>query len=410
MTIFGIIWIIILIFIFFQFDLKKMAFLTMFSMVLQCSNAIVIDKLMVGPHVITNIVFLMLYLFKKRNLKIDKPQKIRISILCIFLAIIISSIFNNTLDDNILKIVQISTYMLNFLLMYKMRLEFNNQEIYKFIKHLSIFVLIIGFIQIMSSSNLIPRFTIINELFFNDRSYNVYYWHDNYFRFTSVFMEPSYCSCFLVGALFYFLSIWDNKTKKNYFLIGTLVIAILLTKSSSGYAAFGIGTILFLIFSKNKQIKKILLPLSIIGCIILLIFFRDTLNEVIFSKANSGSANTRYYWNKSALNAFNTSKIIGIGYKNVRGSSIVCSLLGELGIFGLLSYAFLNAQLIIPIFNKKYQKNLQFAGIRFGILAIIIIQIIAVPDLDLCIYWLFLDILAIHKNIPQKEKGEVTNE
>ena len=234
-------------------------------------------------------------------------------------------------------------------------------------------------------------------LFYNDHSANVYYHMNHYRRLCSVFMEPSYCACYLCAVFMYF----SNKkfTTKNIVLLVFIALEVLLGFSTTGYIALVISTLIFLIGRFNSKTGKYLLTCGLFALIFLLIFFNDTLNQVIFDKMSSGSANTRYYWNRNALRAFQSSKFFGVGYKNVRASTIFYSLLGELGLFGLIFYLALNLSILLFIFKNRNHKYHNVLGIGLGIVSICICQTIACPDLDLCVYWLFMFLFAISNNL-----------
>lgn len=391
MTVFGILWIGIIVFCFFIRDIRFLLFATLFSMVLQSTNVISYNGTMVGPQVITCFFFILRCMLIKRDRSIIRINKIKIGLFLVFFAVVVSSLLNNTLLLNLLKIIQLGIYIITFLCITNISDKIDKSFINLFIKKTTIFVLILGLIQILSSGGIIPRISIISSLFFNDTSFSVYYWHENYFRITSTFMEPSYCGSFLVGSLFYFISTYE-KDKKNIILLILVFLEIILTQSTTAYISVAICGVLFLIFSKNKQIKRIILPTSIFIICILFLFAYDLLDTVIFSKADSGSALTRNYWNQYAIKSFESSKMFGIGYKNLRASSIIYSLLGELGVFGLISYLFLNLEICKQLLKKIELNN---AGIRFSVLAIIICQFLSCPDLDLCVYWMFMYLIAL---------------
>ena len=389
MTIFGIIWCLLIIYCLSKNNIKYITFLTLFSMIFQSTNIIDNKFISMGPQVITNITFIIYCIFKYHSILFKKPQKKDLIIIigyALFLVIIISSILSSSLTLKLFRIIQLLIYLTTFSIITKISDKYDKKFIHDSILIITIFVLIMGLIQILITTSLISRSQVISELFYNDIASNVYYWHFGYDRICSVFMEASYCGAFLCGALFYFLNYYKQLNLKSIILILLILIEIILTKSTSAYISCFLCTILFIIFSKDKKLKILLILFSLITFLILFIFFKDVLNTVIFNKLTSGSAITRYNWNLYSINAFKSSPLIGIGYKNIRGSSIICSLLGQIGIIGLLLYLAFNILIIIK--NKKNKFAL-------SILSIFIIQIIACPDLDFCVYWLFLFLLGI---------------
>lgn len=394
MTIFGIVWFVLIVYCLIKKDIKYISFLTIFSMVFQSTNVINFRGIGVGPQVITCSVFIVVNILKTKKLIIRKPTLLEITMYLLFAIVTISSLFNNSFFDQLLRIAQLLIYIVTFYFMIGLHNVLDKKFIHNTIKIITIFLLLIGILQILITSNVIPRISLVSELFYNDHSISVYYWQNNYNRIFSTFMEPSYFACFLVGTLFYFLSVYKDD-KKEFVLILFIIIELLLTRSTTAYVATVICGILFVILSDNIKIKRIIIPLAIILLLIMFIFFKDMLNSVIFEKAESGSARVRNSWNMQSIKSFNESMLIGVGYKNSRGSSIILNILGELGIAGLLSYLIFNLQIFLPLFKNSIYKYKLNSAFRFSILAVFIAQAIACPDLDLCVYWLFVFLFGI---------------
>ena len=117
----------------------------------------------------------------------------------------------------------------------------------------------------------------------------------------------------------------------------------------------------------------------------------DLLDSVVFSKSESGSYFTRLNMNNSAIQMFKSSPVLGKGYKSIRGSSIIYSILGELGICGFLIYILFNLSIFLPIVSKNFYKLSELnVGLRFSVMSACVCRIIACPDLDLCAYWFWL--------------------
>ena len=160
-----------------------------------------------------------------------------------------------------------------------------------------------GVIQWLTSNNILPLKSILKAIIYNDNGGSVAFLAGSK-RLYSTFMEPSYFAGFLVGSFFYLLSITD-KWKENYFLMGSIFVELLLTRSSTGYGAFAILCVLFIITSKkmSTQRKILLILIGIIGVFFAFAFAYKTLDAVIFSKGQTGSAGTRNVWNIYAARA-----------------------------------------------------------------------------------------------------------
>ena len=229
MTIFGILWIFILVYCFRR--KKDIAFLTIISATLQCSNVFVIGSVGVGPQIITSIVFCVkMVINNKGRIRLWKKSISTISsiILTLYIYLLFTSIKNSALNDCIIKLVQLGIYIICFYFMFELGEKLTNEEIYFFVRKLTITLLIIGFIQFGITSGILPRLSIVGTLLYNDSNKQVVYYNtDNWFRFTSTYMEPSYYSGFLDGSFFYFLANKEHR-KKNYFLLVVIFFQILL--------------------------------------------------------------------------------------------------------------------------------------------------------------------------------------
>lgn len=418
MNLFTIIWGGMLIFAFFNKDIKKMLFLTLLSMLFQCANFISYNGLGVGPQIITSLLFIVKYMsLSKKKLVLIKNNRIKIIdfiLLFIILLASYSSYSNGVLNDKILNIIQLIVYVFCYFSMRKVSYYLEDNELYSMIRKLIVFVVTIGLIQWISTNFISPLRTILKPLLYNDNSMNVYFnYNDPYHnkRIYAMFMEPSYLAGFLVGAFYYILS-YTDKFKSNIFLLFITLIEIILTTSSTAYVAFASFGLIFILYSKQLKFKSklLIIILGLVSCFIMYFFFYDLLDAVIFSKSQSGSGVTRIRWNREALEAFNTSKLIGVGYKNIRGSSIIYSLLGELGVLGLVSYIMFVFMSVYKFFikNKNNMVSVGYYGTMAAVIAMSICQIVACPDLDLCTFWLWLYILSAYegkfiKNIVQKE-------
>lgn len=405
MTIFGIIWIILELFCFVKKDIRYITALTIFGMVFQCNNVINIGELKVGPQIISSIIFsFKIILQYNKAIKIPKKNMVLIiTMLVLMIIAFISSYKNNILKTNYLLLTQLMSYILCFICMNIVSKKTDQEFIYNLIRRLTIFILIVGGIQLLITANIIPRLSIISQLLFNEKRGAVYYYHNNYYRITSTFMEPSYFSGFIVGALFYFIS-FKEKLKQNVVLIIAIGIEIILTFSSTAYGCLLVTGITYIVFSDLKLKNKIALVIIAMTLFAIMYYgFYGVLDKVIFSKGTSGSANKRNAMNNRAIMDFTDSPIYGLGYKNHRASSMVLCLLVELGISGLITYFLLIIEILKPIVKKKKYNEIYFATI-----AALIAQIIACPDLDLCTLWLWLYMVGLYGlKKSESEKGKV---
>lgn len=406
MTIFGIIWLIIVLCAFFKNNMRYMLFFTLLFMTFQCDHVIVIDKLGIGPQILTSVVFITKAVLSKGcvlRLRKGRTLLVMVSFL-LFASIIVSCVYNGILADKILSIVPIFSYMFCFFAMMFFCNGITSEELYNILRWIIIFHLVMGIVQILTTIEILPLRPVLKVLFYNETDAAVYFQYSNYNRIMSTFMEPSYFSGILVGAFYYFLSI-KEKWKENIILLAVTFIELILTKSSTAYGAFAIIGIVFILCQNRIKIqtKVLILIVATVAFAVVYFGFYNLLDAVIFSKSQSGSGIVRKNMNLHALRNFETSKWFGVGYGNIRGSSIIYSLLAETGIFGFTAYLFFNFVMFAPMIQKgrkvENKYNSDYIGIIFAVMGAFFCQIIACPDLDLCTYWFWIYVLGARRYI-----------
>lgn len=397
MTLFGCIWFCIIVWDFIKKPINNTVLLTILFMTFQSTNVLYVNGTGIGPGVLTSIVcILKIFLVQKfRIRRLNQPVGVFVASIIMLLIIYFSLVLNGTFGDSVLLFLQIAVYIICFMSIQFIRKVISQDLLYQSIRKIIAFHVIFGVIQILTTTNVLPLRPVLNILFYNDPSTDVVFHRAHYARVMSTFMEPSYYAGFLVGA-FFFLMIHKEKIYQNKLLISAIIIEILLTQSSTAYGALLIVGLILILFSNSFTLKQkaIIIILGTVGFLVLYFGFYSLLDAVIFSKDQTGSYSTRVRMNTTALRAFYSSPLIGIGYKNCRGSSIVYSLLGEMGIIGLGIYFIFNIFVYLSgIIGSKYADNILTAS-KFGVLATMICQIIACPDLDLCTYWVWLYIFS----------------
>lgn len=405
MTIFGVIWAFVILYCFIKDDIKYMFSVTLIFMTFQCANVIYLGSTGIGPQVLTSISFIIKSLIsfngKIPRIKKDNSRLASVSLIALMVVIIVSSRVNETITEKWLIILQLAVYMITFLLMKRVIRNINNESLYEIIRAIIIFIVFVGILQWIITMFMPSAKILLKYVFYNDNSTDIYFNHNDHYhnrRIYSTFMEPSYMSAFSVGALFYLMSFW-NRLKENILLVLLLMMILIASFSSTAYGAFAVTGIIFILSTKEIKInwKILIIAISIFAICILFFFFYDILDAVIFSKATTPSGITRTRMNNDAFDAFMTSPLIGVGYKMIRGSSIIYSLLGETGILGLAAFVSFNLNSVWRVLFRSIQsKNYTtgYYGVLYAIISSFICLIIACPDLDLCSYWFWLYLLA----------------
>lgn len=407
-TLFGVIWIEILAYCFCLKNIKYITFMTLLSTIFQATNVVVFGDIGVGPQSVSCVVFLLRALLTEFSLKLSISKK-DIYLWLFSLVVLLSSVINGFSNTKtIFYLIQYFTYVLSFSLMKKIRYRLPNDFILKSITYITWFVVIVGVIQILMSSLIIPKFSIFRDLFYNqtgEAETFQFYIPYRYVRLFSTFMEPSYCGAFLVGAFYYFCSQWELFAKRKI-LITMMLIEILLTMSSTAYGTLLVGGIIFALYGKNKKPFKVLAPAAILILLILMVQ-QNIFNDVILQKFQSSSGLERSKWNRLALEKYNEAKVLGWGYKSNRASSLFDSLLVQFGLVGTVFYGIMILNMIKPVFKKK--RVLKNAGVELFLISVVIAQLIACPDLDFCVFWfaMFINAIgltnAVHKDNTQEQ-------
>lgn len=403
-TIFGFIWLLLIIYCFFSKDEKKMIFLTLLSAILQCDVVIVLgDSNSAGPLIVTSIIFIFWYILKNLSNYLLIFDKTTIFSIFLLASVIISLIYNgqSIFGDKLLYIIQLFVYMACFWCMRKIGIK-RKIEIDKLFVSILYIVLIIGVIQFLINAGVLPKLSLITNLFFNEtwNPTNAYNNPTSKLRLFSTFKEPSYCATFLVGA-FYYVSCNYNKIKNSIPILIAILMEILLTLSTTAYVALIIEGIIFTFLSHKQKLLKFLLPLGIITLIIT--SSSGILNTVVLKKSSTGSAAERNMWNKNSLDSFKTSPIFGTGYKSSRASSIVYNLLSCMGLIGIISFSLFIWNYLRRILKKDTENN--YACLYF-FLGVVIGQIISCPDLELSVFWLGLYLIGLSEKIYENRKEE----
>ncbi len=401
-TLFGGVWIILLIFSFF-FNTKYILGLTLFSMVLQCNNILYIGETGIGVQIFTVCVACLkvLLTYPTSTKKNCTTQKVGFALFGFIFFMVLSVLINGWQSSAWISLVILSVYALFAYLLISRQISFDNKWLEKVVDFIIIFVLIIGVIQVLCVYNVLPIRSLLKTLIYNDTNNSdvIFNYKIDHRAFYSTFMEPSFCGAFLVGC-FAYLILKGNLNRKNIFLIISVSLAILFTKSSTAYGGLFICVILLLFLRNEKKIFKFLLPAIGLSALIVFTVFNNVVNEVIFDKINTSSYTVRGNWNDAALETFKNNVILGIGYGNIRASGLIHTMLGATGLLGLISYLRLVRFPVFTLFKER--KASECLSCSFFVVGIIICQIIACPDLNFSAFWLGIFIFFISVNIRQR--------
>ena len=285
-TLFGILWCLILFWAFLEKNFQKMLVVTCISMVFQCNNILVINGTGIGTQVFTVLVACVrLLLVVSRNEKEKKPKFVFWLLILLLLVLIMSMFVNNTFEKKqLIPLLILIVYTIFFVLLYWKRVVVEAKWLEKVEDAIMIIILSVGILQVATKMWNLPLNLVLRTFIYNDvNNSDVIFNYKSTSRFYSTFMEPSYCGAFLVG-LFALTSLRPMAEKKNVLFCILIAIAIILTKSSTAYGGLAIMLVILFFVRAKKKVFKIVIPILVLSGIIFLFFSSDILNEVIFDK------------------------------------------------------------------------------------------------------------------------------
>ncbi len=191
-----------------------------------------------------------------------------------------------------------------------------------------------------------------------------------------------------------------------------LFVALLLTVSTVGYCCLATiavgGMFLYARHTLGRQGAapvKLLLLLGVVAVAVPLFTLTDApqtvakvFNGVFVDKVNSDSYRERTLWNTLALQTSHDSYYFGAGWGSVRASSFACSLMGNVGIPGVLLFCFFLLQLIRPLFRpRRYARFELYERSLFAIAVMLVALVVATPDPVMPVIWVLFAVAVAAK-------------
>ncbi len=167
-------------------------------------------------------------------------------------------------------------------------------------------------------------------------------------RISGTFTEPSVLACYLLGVCFY--SIERQLSHRASFatsILGAIsALCLLMTTSSTAYVGTAVGALLlFLRVRKDPIARQRLFPICCAVVLIFLLVISDgsarswiflVADNAIFSKASTSSFSERLSADMHAAWLCIQTWTFGAGFGSTRSSSAVATLLGNVGVWGML--------------------------------------------------------------------------
>lgn len=196
-------------------------------------------------------------------------------------------------------------------------------------------------------------------------------------RLSSTFTEPSAAGGFFaVWSSFLLFTVADRATARrlDWLLLCAGIAMLLLTTSSTGYLVTAIVLSMFILqqvlrlivqgrMSPRVVIVCVVIGIGAIGAIAFLPNFDRLLEEVFFKKAESISAKNRTATQWQALMITRQSSGLGVGLGSNRPSGMLFYILSDLGVPGLLLFAYC-LYVTFSLIGTSIQPRLRCAAAR----------------------------------------------
>ncbi len=191
-----------------------------------------------------------------------------------------------------------------------------------------------------------------------------------------------------------------------------MLTALVLTVSSTGYACLVVlavgGGLLFLRYSFRRQAAapiKVLLLLAILATAVPLLLLSNVgpiigkvFQTVLVDKKGTDSYRDRTMLNTLALQTSRDSYYFGAGWGSVRASSLACSLMGNVGIPGVLLFTLALLQMLRPLLQpRRYARFDMFERSLFALAIVILAHLIAGSDPIAPILWVLFAVATASK-------------
>lgn len=419
-TVFGIGWVILNIFAFLR-SYKSLFVVLLLSCIFQASAVVMFGDVAVAPWVFTSAVFIFKSIcsgltIDENNVKIKKMflfmfyvLGVTVVALFVFRNIYVPIAFKKNIDwtgvSAIYRRLKLTTlHITNSIIFILFCFDFICVEsklknikltwLNKTIKKIIFFVAIIGLIQFVSVTFDLSTFLLEKFIYSDTSNLTVsIYRSGNFYRLYSTFTEPSYFGAFAAAAFWYLY----YQERRICFTNVLLLAEIVLARSSTGYAAFVIGFLLYLTFNRKiGSVTKLVIMGIIIYCLLIFTGYWDVIYNNIANKGSSISGIERNAWNTEAIKLMRETMFIGVGFSSFRASSFLLNMLCQIGIIGTalfssLIYSVCKGGVGVKICNE------QKPYILF-ILVILAAQVVACPDLVFTALWFGIFInLAVSK-------------
>ncbi len=207
-------------------------------------------------------------------------------------------------------------------------------------------------------------------------------------RLNSLFIEPSFAGGVLAA------SFWMFAVQGRMLSAVLCFLALVLTLSATGVVALCFGLAMCL---QHRKITAVL----IVAAVLLLagVAFTDAgyyIQELIFNKLESDSASIRLRADLFTVQLLENTFGFGAGLGSHRPSSLLGSLLGNVGVPGLVLYMIFLALLIVSTYRTAGEDvGKRNSGVRCFLFVLLAALMAGIPDFNFAPLWAVLFVLAV---------------
>jgi hypothetical protein len=200
--------------------------------------------------------------------------------------------------------------------------------------------------------------------------------HNGFARISSAFPEASSFSAYAIAPMAFFYALYVSGVRPilSFLVLGLVTVTLLLSTSSTAYGAmaiFGFYAVLHAALDPDRKRRDRGLLVIVAGLVVVavalvfvmtaeggfLLSLRETIEEMTFGKAQSGSGQERMFWAMTSVgNAFDTG-LIGVGYGAARSSGLLFGLFGTVGLIGLSLFFLMLFQHLAPAFRRVTSRD-----------------------------------------------------
>ncbi|TXE64166.1 hypothetical protein [Serratia nematodiphila] len=407
LTLFGIVWCSLALFFLF-FPPKYLYVLMLTSCVFQAASVFSFGSIWITPFFFTQLLFLVKmspYLISNDlGIKINRVNFIFIILVLFSIAItmiapslfsgvrVVSSAFSfeanyvtngKSLSFSMSNISQVCLFIINvttLLVIYRFapRIVSFNQLYLSYYLSIAVFTL-------FSIWWLVSRNTLPVDFLYSNGGYSITALAES--RLASTYSEPSSAGAFIASSLAPLLFV---KKRLSVISLGIMMLFLLtLNRSSTAVLTAATSFLLFFIL-RGTNSRRVLFSLCLLVIVsaVIFILFGDSLVSLYDEKMSSDSGMIRSWSNYLSLSALYNSYFLGLGLGSNRASSLLLTILTNLGVIGFSLFAVVIFLLMKPLFIHRDQANAIFFLTLF--VGFILGAFFSVPDISSPSLWMFL--------------------